>query len=539
MVKWNPYLDRDNSEFYRTVFTFAREKIFPSAEERDEKEIWDPKIWEEICKAGLSGLPIPETYGGQSATCFQSCLAAEAMYSGSLDGGIGLSWAAHIIIGSMPIVLEGNEFQKEKYLPKLASGEWIAGFALTEPESGSDAASLSTKAEKTDGGYLLNGSKLYITNGPIGQVFIVMARTGEKSRGPLGISAFIVESNFKGFHVSKVLRKLGHHTSMTAELVFENMFVPEENLLGPLNSGFLRIGKAILEWERTVLIAGVVGAMEYALEASMRYTRERQQFGKPISSFYAIREKIVKNWIYMNASRIYEYYVAKLKDEGRSLPMECSIIKLFSSELGEEVAREVVQIFGGYGFMKEYQVERMYRDMKLGTIGGGTSEIQRSIIASSFRDIHSFRLETHALEIPGWNGEVFGGIGFWYSRSWNLLLEVFQEVSAYKKSNPQTSQCFDFAFADLICIISFLDRYRVVILEESSWYETRNKILDSFLCMDFLMERYFSSLFKLSEVSKKVGELFANHLHNPEPKMTREKKVELCFQNLEKWYESQ
>ncbi len=194
----------------------------------------------------------------------------------------------------MPIVFQGTDAQKSQYLPKLASGEWIAGFALTEPASGSDAAALLTKAEETEFGWKINGTKIYITNGPVGQVFVVMARTSEKGRGPMGISAFIVDSNTKGFQVSKVLKKLGHHTSMTAELVFEDMIIPKENLLGPLNTGFMRIGKETLEWERTVFVAGLAGAMEYCFRKGMRYVRERVQFGNKSVIFMRCRRSSSK-----------------------------------------------------------------------------------------------------------------------------------------------------------------------------------------------------------------------------------------------------
>nr|OBZ97749.1 Acyl-CoA dehydrogenase, C-terminal domain protein [Leptospira interrogans serovar Copenhageni/Icterohaemorrhagiae] len=204
------------------------------------------------------------------------------------------------------------KFKKNKYLPKLVNGEWIAGLGLTEPDSGSDAAGMRTYAEKTKDGFVLNGSKTFITNGPIGQVFIIMART-TKSRGPMGISAFIVESKNKGFSVSKVLKKLGHNTSTTAELTFEDMYVPDENLLGPLHSGFLRIGKATLEWERTVLLAALMGGMENILENCIRYSWQRQQFGKSILNFFAIKEKIARIWVYLCAARRMTYFVARKK----------------------------------------------------------------------------------------------------------------------------------------------------------------------------------------------------------------------------------
>lgn len=500
MVKWNPFIDGESSEFYRTVFAFARDKVLPSAVERDENERWDPVLWKELSDAGLAGLPIPEEYGGQSASCFYSCLATEAFASGCIDGGFGLSWAAHMIIGAMPIVFQGTEEQKKKYLPKIASGEWIAGLGLTEAGAGSDAASLETKAVEVDGGYILNGSKMYITNGSVGKVFIIMARTGGRSRSPMGISAFIVESDWKGFTVSKLLKKMGHHTSMTAELVFEDVFIPKENLLGSLNSGFLRIGKATLEWERTVLIAGVVGGMEYTLDASIRYANERVQFGKPISSYYAIQEKIVRNWIWMNAARIVIYRVARAKDEGLSLPMLSSIGKVFTSEIGEEVSRETVQLFGGYGFMKEYHVERLFRDLKLGTIGGGTSEIQRSVIAASFSTAEKFKIELTSLDqsIPGWENTS-------EEKIWRFLVSSLSEISNtnyYKKNQSK-----EFALADLLTLIFVLDSYRDAINRDTGWYLRDDKIRDSKLSLVFLIGKFYPSLQKLSSGSTSIQKI--------------------------------
>ncbi|NDE62079.1 MAG: acyl-CoA dehydrogenase, partial [Cyclobacteriaceae bacterium] len=435
--------------------------------------------------------PLPTEYGGQGASCLQSCHAMEALALGSIDGGFGLSWGAHMIIGALPIALNGSEEQKKKYLPKLASGEWMGGLGLTEAASGSDAAGLLTKAEPTQGGWILNGSKLYITNGPVGHVFLIMARTQNTNRGPLGISCFIVEKDSPGFSVSKVLRKLGHHTSMTAELVFENVFVPEENLLGPLNSGFLRIGKSTLEWERTVLISGLLGAMDYAFRASWKYAKEREQFKKPIFSFPVIQEKLSKLWVYLQASRRTVYFVAKGKDRGLSLPMYSSLGKLLTSELGEESASECVQIFGGYGFMKEYHVERFYRDVKLATIGGGTSEIQRSILFSLFEGIGSMQEDL---------GGAPSNASAFLSSIQNLLSIV--ETSDIKKHG----QILEFSLANLILIyVTIVLGYKsnassleMQLLEKWMWSKYGPSILSLKILYPQAVEKLFQESFQLN-----------------------------------------
>jgi alkylation response protein AidB-like acyl-CoA dehydrogenase len=521
MLQWNPFLQGDDIDFSRTVFSFAKEKILPSTEYRDEKEIWDDEIWKEISKAGLAGLPIPVEYGGQGASCFQSCLATESFSSGCLDGGLGLSWSAHMIIGAMPIVLQGNSFQKEKYLPKLASGEWISGLALTEASSGSDAGSLITRAEEVEGGFKLNGSKMYITNGSVGQLFIVMARTGGKSRGPMGISAFLVESNFPGFHVSKVLRKMGQHTSMTAELVFEDMFVPKENLLGPLGSGFLRIGKATLEWERTVLIAGVVGGMEFALSACLRYSHERKQFDKPISEFYAMQEKMVKIWINMNSARLLIYRAAREKDLGKSLPLLSSVCKLYTSEVGEDSAKDTIQIFGGYGFMREYQVERFYRDIKLATIGGGTSEIQRSIIFSMFSTEKNFMENFLALNS---NSTLLENQE---NQFCHLIYKAIQELN--DKSKIIKHQSFEFAIADLLTFALVLDTFLLELNKETLWYSTSDKQRDFKILLRFQFARFFLSLQTLSPSSVFLEEAIQLLVKSPIETIW----IESCFKMLE------
>lgn len=370
-------------EFKENVKAFSRATIFPSVEERDLHGTWDPNLWKKMGEMGLLGLSIPEEYGGQGASCLMTSVAHEAFAEGSVDGGLTLALGAHAIIGAMPIVLCGTEAQKKKYLPKIATGEFTSGLGLTEPSSGSDAAgSMETRAVKKGDKYVLNGTKMFITNGPIGDVFIVMAVT-DKSKGAMGISVFIVEKSFKGFKVGKKLNKLGMRTSTTSELIFEDMEVPEENRIEKENSGFARVGRATLEWERTVLVAGSIGSMQSMLDNGVLYAKQRQQFNQPIIRFQAIQDKIARTRMKLDAARLLIYKSATRKDMGIPAPIESSIAKLYATEASNEVAYDIGQIYGGYSFIHEFPIERAYRDARLGTIGGGTSEVMRSIIAAN------------------------------------------------------------------------------------------------------------------------------------------------------------
>ncbi len=370
-------------DFRESVRQFAAQHVKPSAEERDIEERWDPEIWRKMGEFGLLGLCFPPEYGGQGADCLTTTVATEAFAQGAYDGGVTLAWGAHTIIGSMPIVLCGTEEQKKRYVPKLASGEWIAGLGLTEPGSGSDAAgSMLTRAEKKGDRWILNGTKMFITNGPIGDLFTVMAVT-DKKKGPLGVSVFLVEKNFPGFRAGKKLRKMGMRTSTTSELIFEDCEVPEENMVEKLNSGFLRVGKATLEWERTVLVASAIGSMQCMLDDGIKYAKTRHQFGQPIARFQAIQEKIARVRMKLDASRLLLYKSAVMKDMGKPAPIESSLAKVHATESVIEAAYEMGQIHGGYCFIHEYPVERAFRDCMLGTLGGGTSEVMRSIIAAN------------------------------------------------------------------------------------------------------------------------------------------------------------
>lgn len=379
----NFQLPEDVLEFRESVLEFAQRDIAPSTEERDANERWDPELWRKMGEFGLLGLCFPEEYGGQGASCLATTVATEAFAQGSADGGLTLAWGAHTIIGGMPIALCGTEDQKRRYLPRLATGEWTAGLGLTEPGSGSDAAgSMQTRAVKKGDRYILNGAKMFITNGPIGDVFTTMAVT-DKKRGAMGISVFLVQKDFPGFRVGRKLKKMGMRTSTTSELIFEDCEVPEENLVSVENSGFLRVGRATLEWERTVLVAGGVGGAMGALDQAVRYARERQQFGQPIARFQAIQDKIARARMKLDASRLLLFRSALKKDRGEAAPIESSVAKLHCTEAMIELGYDLGQIFGGYCFMHEYPIERFYRDARLGTLGAGTSEVMRSIIAAN------------------------------------------------------------------------------------------------------------------------------------------------------------
>jgi butyryl-CoA dehydrogenase len=327
-------------------------------------------------------LTYPEAYGGSGSDVVTACLAGEAVAKGGAEGGLCLAWGAHTYLCGDTIVRHGTEEQKKKYVPPLASGEWVGAMGLTEPGAGSDAASVRTTAVRKGDSYYLNGTKMFITNGPIADVMVIIAVTDREKKGA-GISAFIVEKNFPGFSVGRELKKMGVKASTTGELVFDDCPVPAENILRREGDGFL-IALGTVEWDRSTLLAPSLGGMEYALEACVAYSKERRQFDRPIASFQAIQHKLADMKVVIEAMRLLIYRVAWLKDQGKGInPVEAAVAKLFVGELGMKAAHDAVQIHGGYGFMHEYPVERLYRDSRLGSIGGGTSEIMRLIIARS------------------------------------------------------------------------------------------------------------------------------------------------------------
>lgn len=372
----------EQEAFARIVEKFAREEVLPSVERRDETGEWDMELWRKLGDMGLCGLPIPEEYGGTGTDAVTSLLAYEAFTKGSKDPGLYLSLGAHLFICTVPIWLHGSEAQKKKYLPKLTSGEWIGALGLTEPDAGSDAAGIQTTARREGDHYVLNGSKMFITNGTIADVVLVMA-TVDKSKRAEGVTAFIVEKGTPGFSAGRELNKMGHRTSPTSELVFEDCRVPLENLVGEVGKGFQATTDALV-WERGVFLAaeslGMMGAM---LEDAIEYAKARTQFGQPIAKFQLIRDKIARMKVTYDAARMLSLRAAWMKDKGKDGKFEAAIAKAFYADELVKFADDALQIFGGYGYMKEYPIERMYRDARLMPIGGGTSEIQRLVISST------------------------------------------------------------------------------------------------------------------------------------------------------------
>jgi len=370
--------------FRDQVLKFTIKELAPLTEEMDLKAEWSWEAWRKLGEFGILGLHFPEQYGGAGADVVTVCVAGEALGEGGADGGLLLAYGAHSFLCSDTIIKHGTAEQKAKFLPGLAAGKLVGAMGLTEPDAGSDAAAIRAHAHREGGKWLLNGSKMFITNGPIADVIVVFAVTN-KEAGPMGISAFIVEKGTPGYSVGKVLHKMGVRASLTSELIFENAEVPAENMLGAEGMGFI-VALGALEWDRSVLLAAGVGATKRILKECSKYSVERKQFGKSIGQFQAIQHKIADLRMYYEAIRLLVYRVAWKKDQGQPLNhLEASIAKLYIGEQGMLAASDAVQIFGGYGLMHEYAVERYFRDAKLASIGGGTSEIQRMIIARTIQ----------------------------------------------------------------------------------------------------------------------------------------------------------
>jgi len=360
------------------VRDFARQEIAPVAARLDEEMTFPEENVKKMGELGLLGIPFPEEYGGAGMDTVTYSLVVEEL--SKVCASHGLTVAAHISLGTFPVYLFGTDDQKRRYLPKLATGEWLASFCLTEPGSGSDVHSMKTTAAKTDGGYVLNGGKAFITNAGYAQVFIVFAATGQPDGGKKLLSTFIVEKGAPGFTIGAKERKMGWRASDTRQLHFDNVFVPEENVLGVVNEGFEQ-ALTILNGGRISIAALALGIAGGALDASVRYAKERRQFGKPIGAFQAIQIKLADMATAVHASRLMVYHASRLKDEDGDYVAAASMAKLSAAETAVWVAKDAIQIHGGYGYVKEYPVERFYRDAKGCEIGEGTSEIQRLLIA--------------------------------------------------------------------------------------------------------------------------------------------------------------
>ena len=367
-----------------TVYKFMLKEVAPHVEQIDREDRLLPEdLWIKLGRLGILGITIPESYGGGGFDLLAAVLASEQL--ARVCSAVALSYIAHSILCTDNIYRHGNEDQRRKYLPGLCSGEKFGALALTEPNAGSDAVNIQTTAEKKGKEYILNGAKMFITNGPMADVVLVYAKT-DKSRGSRGISAFLVEKGFPGFSVSRHLEKLGNRGSATGELVFEDCRVPEENLLGQENQG-VAVMMSGLDRERAVVAGAPLGLAEAALELSLKYARERVQFGRPIGDFQLIQAKLADMYTQIEAARLLAYRGAIAADggerggKGTEMHRIAAAAVLFAGETATRAALEALQIHGGYGYMTEYPVSRLYRDVKLWEIGAGTSEIRRLVIA--------------------------------------------------------------------------------------------------------------------------------------------------------------
>ena len=362
----------------RSVREFAEAEIRPHVREWDQAQQFSANLIPQLAALGLMGIQFPEAYGGAGMSAIDYCICIEEL--ARVDPAVALSVAAHNGLCAAHIALAGTEQQKQQYLVPLARGEKIGAWGLTESTSGSDAAAMRTMAAKSDGGWVLNGSKTFTTHGRVGDILVVMAVTSTRASRSKGISAFIVEKGTPGFSPGKKEDKLGMRASDTSEVRFENCRVPADHLLGKEGHGFIDTMQ-VLDAGRIGIAALAVGLAQGAYEAALHYARERQAFGKAIGSFQAIQWKLADNATRIEAARLLTYRAAYLKDRAERTTLESAMAKLYASEMAVKAADDCVQIFGGYGFVKDYPAEKYFRDVKLTTIGEGTSEIQRLVIA--------------------------------------------------------------------------------------------------------------------------------------------------------------
>jgi alkylation response protein AidB-like acyl-CoA dehydrogenase len=366
--------------FKEEVIRFAKKEIVPRVQEFDLACQFDFDSFRKMGDFGLLGLHFPEEYGGQGADVMTTVLAGEALGEAGVDGGLTLAYGAHTFLCADTIFRHGTEAQKNTYLPKLAKGEWIGCMGLTEPGAGSDVAGMTSAAERRGDTYVLNGGKIFITNGPIADVSVVYAKTNPEAKHA-GISAFIIEKGAPGFSVGEPLKKLGVHTSQTSELFFNDCVIPAENLLGQEGQGFL-MSLETVEWDRSALLAPFLGSVIYLLKKCAKYARERVQFGRPIGEYQAIKHKLADLRVMIEASRTLVYRIAWCKDQKRPLNhLEAAMAKLFVGDWSLKPSNDAMVLFGGYGYCHEYDVERVFRDGRLAPIGGGTSDIQKRIIS--------------------------------------------------------------------------------------------------------------------------------------------------------------
>jgi alkylation response protein AidB-like acyl-CoA dehydrogenase len=375
-------LTEEHQMIRRMVREFARKEIAPRAEEIDEADEFAWDIFRKMGEVGLLGLPFPQEYGGSGADYLSLVIALEEVARAS--GSVAITFDAHTSLCCEPLYLFGTEEQKRKYLTPLACGEKIGAFGLTEPQAGSDAGATRTRAVRDGDEWVINGQKIFITNGSVADVIVITAKT-DPQKGTRGISSFIVEKDTPGFQTGRDEKKMGLKGSVTSELFFENCRIPAGNLLGGENEGFRQF-LITLDAGRIAIAAMALGLAQEAFERAVGYAKERVQFEQPIAKFQAIQWMIADMVTDIEAARLMIYRAAWLKEKGMPFTKEAAMAKLLATEISERVCRKAIQIHGGYGYMSEYQVERIYRDQRLCAIGEGTNEIQRLVIARHVLD---------------------------------------------------------------------------------------------------------------------------------------------------------
>jgi len=367
----------DTADMLRdSVRSFASDRIAPRAEAIDRDNEFPIDLWPEMGELGLHGITVEEEYGGTGLGYLEHCIALEEVSRASAS--VGLSYGAHSNLCVNQIRRNGTDDQKQRYLPKLVSGEHVGALAMSEPGAGSDVVGMRTRAEKKGDRYILNGNKMWITNGPVSETYVIYAKT-DPDAGPRGITAFIVEAGFKGFSTAQKLDKLGMRGSDTCELIFEDCEVPEENVLGEVGRG-VNVLMSGLDYERAVLAAGPLGIMQACMDIVIPYVHEREQFGQPIGSFQLMQGKLADMHVTMNACKAYVYAVAQACDRGETTRKDAAGAILYAGEKATWMALEAIQTLGGNGYVNEYPTGRLLRDAKLYEIGAGTSEIRRMLI---------------------------------------------------------------------------------------------------------------------------------------------------------------
>jgi len=372
---WNA----EQLEYKTAAIRFAQNELSQGVTEREQQERFARDLWQKCADFGVLGLPFPEAYGGAAADILTTMLVMEGLGYGGKDNGLLFALNAQMWAVQHPISTFGTAEQQARWLPGLIRGEIIGAHGMSEPDSGSDAYSLRTRAEKRDGGYLLNGTKTFVTNAPVCDLAVVFATTAPE-KGSWGLSAFLVERGTSGFSVGKNMAKMGLRTAPMGELILQDCFLPEANRLGPEGVG-AHLFNSAMEWERACILGAHVGAMERQLEECISYARTRKQFGQPIGKFQSISNRIAEMKVRLETARLLLYKTAWLKKQGKPAQMEAAMAKLYLSEVFVESSLDAIRLHGGYGYMSEFETERDLRDAIGGTLYSGTSDIQRNIIA--------------------------------------------------------------------------------------------------------------------------------------------------------------